>query len=125
MEPYRTTPRNGLNADLVFPGQKDRVAWCYRNRSKEAKPLVNLTFGAVIKGPGLTGAGDNQTLHSAAGKTQRVDVYVLTAQAETPEAWCNSTVSSKASMRRPLRLLVAVFAALMLTCHPRRRCDAH
>jgi alpha-L-fucosidase 2 len=87
VEPYRTKPANGLNADLVFQGQKDRVAWCYRNRSKEAAQLVNLTFGAVIKGPGLTSAGDNLTLKSVAGKAQRVDVYVLTAQAETPEAW--------------------------------------
>ncbi len=87
VEPYRLKPRNGLNADFVFPGQKDRVAWCYRNRSKEAKPLVNLTFGAVIKGPGLTGGGDNQSLRSTEGKAQRVDVYVLSAQAETPDAW--------------------------------------
>jgi hypothetical protein len=86
VEPYRTKPTGNLNADLVFPGQKDRVAWCYRNRSKE-KALVNLTFGAVLKGPGLTSDGDNQSLKSAAGKAHRVDVYVLTAQADTPEAW--------------------------------------
>jgi alpha-L-fucosidase 2 len=88
VEPYRTKPAGGLNADTILQGQKDRVAWCYRNRSKEAAQLVNLTFGAVIKGPGLVGAGDNMAVRSAApAKSQRVDVYVLTAQAETPEAW--------------------------------------
>jgi alpha-L-fucosidase 2 len=87
VEPYRARAAGGLQADQVFQGQKDRVAWCYRNKSNAAKQLVNLTFGAVIKGPGLTGAGDNQTLKSAAGKAHRVDVYVLTAQTPTAEAW--------------------------------------
>jgi alpha-L-fucosidase 2 len=87
VEPYRTKARGGLNADIVFEGQKDRVAWCYRNRSKEARQLENLTFGAVIQGPGFTSTGDNQTLQSAAEKALRVDICVLTAQAETPESW--------------------------------------
>jgi alpha-L-fucosidase 2 len=86
-ESDRLKPEHGLQADTIFPDQKNRVAWCYRNKSKEAPQLVNLTFGGLIEGPNLASAGDNLTLAAPAAKTHRVDIHVLTSQPPTAETF--------------------------------------
>jgi len=85
LESYRTKPARGLNADTIFSDQKDRIAWCYRNLSQEPA-LTNLTFGALISGPGLA-AVDRTTLKSPERKTHRVDITVLTSQSPTSDAY--------------------------------------
>ena len=100
-----------FDPDTVFPAQNNQVSWCHFNSnsiyplvferehlesllSKYPDPLLHRCFGVVMKGPGLT-AMDNQTLKSAsASKSLRLDLYSLTQQATTPEAW-QSAVNEK------------------------------
>ena len=93
-----------FDPDTIFPAQTDRVSWCHFNSNsiyplvfekehlesllpKYPDPLLHRCFGVTMKGPGLA-SSDNQTLKSTgASKSLRLDLYTLTQQADTPEAW--------------------------------------
>lgn len=93
-----------FDPDTIFPAQTDRVSWCHFNSNsiyplvfekehlesllpKYPDPLLHRCFGVTMKGPGLA-SSDNQTLKSTgASKSLRLDLYALTQQADTPEAW--------------------------------------
>jgi len=97
---------NGLtfDPDTVLPAQNNYVTWCHFNSNsiyplvferehlesllpKYPDPLLHRCFGVAMKGPGLA-ASDNQTLKSTvASKSLRLDLYALTQQAPTAEAW--------------------------------------
>ena len=97
---------NGLDflADTILPAQKDGVTWCHFNTNsvyplvfqrehlesllpKYPDPLMHRAFGVAMKGPGLV-SSDNLTLKSAkAAKSIRLDMYALTQQVDSPEAW--------------------------------------
>ncbi len=83
---YRERPTDDLNADYVFPGQKNRVAWCYRNRSK-MPALEGLTFGAVIQGNGLVGRDERTVGAVSPGRSFDAAVYVDTTHAKSADAW--------------------------------------
>ena len=86
-ESLRTTPEKDVQSDTVLSGQKNRIAWYYRNRNKSVPQLTNLTFGAVVKGGGLVGDGDTVLRSSRDDKSLRLAIHVLTAQTVTPEDW--------------------------------------
>ena len=93
-----------FDPDTVLPARDDQVAWCHFNsRSiyplvfekehlesllpKYPDPLLHRCFGVGMSGAGLVGR-DNRTLISgAAATTFRVNLYALTAQTESPQAW--------------------------------------
>ena len=97
---------NGLDfdADKILPAQTNQVTWCHFNSrsiyplvferehlesllKKYPDPLLHRCFGVVMKGPGLA-SSDNLTLKSSnASKALRLDLYALTQQTDTPEAW--------------------------------------
>ena len=93
-----------FDPDTIFPAQTDRISWCHFNSNsiyplvfekehlesllpKYPDPLLRRCFGVTMKGPGLA-SSDNQTLKSTgASKSLRLDLYALTQQVDTPEAW--------------------------------------
>lgn len=93
-----------FDPDTILPAQNNRVAWCHFNRrsiyplvfekehlesllSKYPDPLLHRCFGVGMAGPGLF-VGDDQTLTSkAASKSLSLDLYPLTEQTGSPEAW--------------------------------------
>jgi alpha-L-fucosidase 2 len=100
------TDRDGLNfeADTILPAHNNQVSWCHFDSNsiypmvfekehlasllpKYPDPILHRCFGVTLKGEGLVSA-DNQTLKSAAAsRSCRLDLYALTRQTETPEAW--------------------------------------
>jgi hypothetical protein len=87
MESWRKTPTEYLGADTVLDGEKNRIAWFYRNKNKDVPMLVNRTIGAVIEGDGLV-SKDSTTLESpGAAKSLHVAIHTMTAQCGTPELW--------------------------------------
>ena len=93
-----------FSADTVLPSQNNQVTWCHFNShsiyplvfqrehlesllAKYPDPLLHRCFGVTMKGRHLM-ASDNLTLKSTgAAKSFRLDLYALTAQSDTPEAW--------------------------------------
>jgi len=92
--------------DTVLPNQKRRIVWFHRNRTsiwpetlevqgmkgwidKATDPLLNRTFGGVIKGSRVYNAGP-VTLKSEGQRIQhRVSIYLLTSQTDTEQEWLN------------------------------------
>jgi len=93
-----------FDPDTVLPVRKNQVSWCHFNsRSiyplvfekehlesllpKYPDPILHRCFGVTIAGDGLVST-DNQTLKSTgASRSCRLDLYALTRQTDTPEAW--------------------------------------
>ncbi len=93
-----------FDPDTLLPARSNSVAWCHFNmrsiyplvlqkehleslQLKYPDPLLHRCFGIAMTGPDLASA-DAQTLKSSrASKAQRLDLYALTEQGETPEAW--------------------------------------
>lgn len=75
--------------DTVLPSGENVILWHYRNQGTTVPALVNRTFGGLMQGAGMKKAADNpQMLVSVApGNMQRLVVYALTAQTQTPEEW--------------------------------------
>ncbi len=90
--------------DTVLPASGDRILWFHRNRAslwpetlalqgmgdwaKQAHdPLLNRTFGGLIRGEGLVSAGPAVLRSAAPRKSYAVSVHTLTAQTATPDEW--------------------------------------
>jgi alpha-L-fucosidase 2 len=91
-----------LEPDTVLSTQRDRIGWFHHNIKsvgpemlaqvqgltgfKQADPLLQRTFGAVVsadKGERL----DDRRLRSPRGNSHRFSVFVLTQHPATPEQW--------------------------------------
>lgn len=100
VDSYRTQPAHGLNADVIFPAQPDSVSWCYRNTNRNVSQLTNLTFGALISGPGFRSSANTTLQSTTAQKQYHVGIYPLTAQTETPDAWHALVVRQAAALQK-------------------------
>ncbi len=92
------------HADIVLDTEQDALIWYHRNPTsifeltlrhqglealigKLPDPILNRTFGGMIRGKGLVGK-DRHTLRSASpAKRFSIAIHVLTAQTATPEEW--------------------------------------
>jgi alpha-L-fucosidase 2 len=90
--------------DAILPAKDNRVSWCHFNTHsiyrlvfekehlesllpKYPDPLMHRCFGITMKGDNLV-SSDDQTLKSLkASNSQQLDIYALTEQTESPEAW--------------------------------------
>ncbi|HEY3379356.1 MAG TPA: DUF5703 domain-containing protein [Armatimonadota bacterium] len=90
--------------DTFLPAAGDRVVWYMRNTTSQwagnlkqqgmaayiaqgNDPLLNRTFGVLMRGDGLTNNGD-ATLTTVTPRTHTVlSLHALTAQTATPAAW--------------------------------------
>ena len=93
-----------FDPDTILTAQDNTLAWCHFNShsiyplvfqrehlesllTKYPDPLLHRCFGLAVRGPGLVSA-DNQTLKSAKpSESQRLDLYGLTKQADSPADW--------------------------------------
>jgi len=93
-----------FDPDTVLPPRNNQVCWCHFNSrsiypmvfekehlesllAKYPDPILHRCFGVTMKGEGLVST-DSQTLKSAAAaRSWRLDLYALTRQTNTPEAW--------------------------------------
>jgi alpha-L-fucosidase 2 len=93
-----------FDPDTILPAQNNCVSWCHFNSNsiyplvfvcehlesllpKYPDPLRHRCFGAAMKGPGLVSSNHHTLKSTGASKSLRVDLYALTQQADTPEAW--------------------------------------
>jgi hypothetical protein len=82
-----TQERGDISADTVLADQKDSIAWYHRNGPKADVPMLNLTFGAVIKGAGLVTQDATTLKSSAPTASQMVSIYPLTSKTDTADEW--------------------------------------
>lgn len=90
--------------DTVLSGQQDRVVWFHRNPvsiwgqtldlqgmgewGKRAKdPLLNRTFGGLVRGPDMQSEGDTVLKSKSPGLEHHIVIGVHTSQTETPKEW--------------------------------------
>ncbi len=91
------------SADVLVPDRRDDVMWYHRNASSiwegtfrlqgleslietRRDPLLNRTFGVLMRGPGFH-LGENGTLRAAPALDHELSLHVLTSQTDTPEIW--------------------------------------
>ncbi len=87
LDPWRTTPGEKVSADTVIPGDKNEICWYHRNAKAKDPHLVNITFGAVMKGDGFVRSEGNTLQSVQPGTTQQFSVYPLTATTPDVNAW--------------------------------------
>lgn len=90
--------------DVILENQKEKIIWYHRNVSsiwkdnmelqalgelaeRQKDPLLDLTFGARIEGPGLVSRSDTVLESARPSKKINLAIYPLTAQTETANAW--------------------------------------
>ena len=93
-----------VSPDTLVPDRTDSVVWFHRNEQSiwadtltwqglnsfvpdGVDPLLNRTFGGVIRGGDLVSVDSNRLQSAAPAATHAVAVYVLTAVTPTPGAW--------------------------------------
>jgi hypothetical protein len=93
-----------FDADTVLPAHGNRIACCHFNArsiyplvfAKEhletllpqfPDPLLHRCFGLEMKGDRLVSDGDQRLKSARPAKSFRLDLYALTQQCESPEAW--------------------------------------
>jgi hypothetical protein len=102
---WGTNP-NGLtfDPDTILPARDNRISCCHFN-TRSIYPLVfekehlesllpkypdlllHRCFGITMKGKDLVSSGDQTLKSSKASLSQQLDIYALTGQTESPEAW--------------------------------------
>ena len=90
--------------DVIAPSNSSKIVWYHRNtrsvyelglktqhlenlKGKFGDPLLNLTFGASLKGEGFIQDGKQALRSAAPAKRQLLSITVLTSKSETPQAW--------------------------------------
>jgi hypothetical protein len=90
--------------DVVVASEKPPVVWYHRNtrsiyelclvvqhleslKNQFPDPLLNLTFGASMTGPGFVRSGAQAIKSAAPAKRHALAVTVLTEQTDTPDEW--------------------------------------
>jgi hypothetical protein len=98
------SPNPTVLPDVVVTSTAPRVVWYHRDtrsvyplcrkvqhlealQDRFPDPLLNLTFGACLAGPGFERAGAQALQSAQAALRHEVSVTVLTAKTDTPEAW--------------------------------------
>jgi hypothetical protein len=93
-----------FDPDTILPAKDNRVSWCHFNKrslyplvferehlesllTKYPDPLLHRCFGVTMKGEGLVSSSDLTMKSSNGSRSQGLGLYVLTQQADTPEAW--------------------------------------
>jgi hypothetical protein len=114
-----------IEPDIVFPATKKSIRWCHHNISscyggnlkkqglddlipKYPDPLINLTFGCVMRGSGMISAG-NKTLKSKKPATDiNISISALSQQIDSADGWLKQAVkvadkADKTSLKKAFR----------------------
>jgi hypothetical protein len=89
--------------DHIFSGQTDRIAWCHRNENTIypltmelqgleefdlfKDPILNRTFGGIIKGEGLSGKSENMLETAEPLNKSCISIYAHTSIADSLDEW--------------------------------------
>jgi len=111
-----------VEPDTVLSGQKGRIGWYHHNKKSvgpalsaelqdtqgfvQADPILNRTFGAVIRADGGKRIDDLNLLSSGAN-AHHFEIYVLTRHPSTPEEWIQAVdeaITNVSKIPLPLRL---------------------
>lgn len=93
-----------VNPDTILPHKSDQIAWCHHNiesqweanlrhtglESEIAKgidPVMNRTFGAVVRGTGLQSVSATEMRTTEPLTTLSVQIFPLTTFADSPSDW--------------------------------------
>jgi hypothetical protein len=102
-------------ADTLLSNAGDRIVWYHRNEQSVypmtmklqglesllnalPDPLLHRTFGACIRGDGLTSAGPGALRSTTAAERRRISIYTLTAQTDSPDEWLRRLDASIAAV---------------------------
>jgi hypothetical protein len=105
-------------ADVVAASAAPQVVWYHRNtrslypvclevqhleslKGKFTDPLLNLTFGASLRGVDMAKDGEKAIKSSKPAKRQQLAVSVLAERAATPEAWLKDLEKVEKTALRP------------------------
>jgi alpha-L-fucosidase 2 len=100
----RGGPPVTLDPDVVLPAADGRIAWMHRDATsvypevlrvehlesllgKYPDPILNRTFGCLMRGPGLVADGDRAVRSARPAAEQHLSITCLTEQAPTADAW--------------------------------------
>src|SRR6185437_71024 len=106
-----------FNPDTILSTNTDEVAWCHFNSfslyplvfqqehldsllPKYPDPLLHRCFGIVMKGKQLSNINSLTLKSSAASKLQQLNIYALTEQTPSPQAWLKDIKSKIASTEK-------------------------
>ncbi len=106
-----------FNPDTILSTSSNEVAWCHFNSfslyplvfqqqhldsllPKYPDPLLHRCFGVVMKGKQLTNVNSLTLKSSAASKLQQLNIYALTEQKTSPQAWLKDIRSEIASTEK-------------------------
>ncbi len=90
--------------DVVLTGRQEDVVWYHRNEKslweaslrhqgltelldRQDDPLLNRTFGAIMRGDGLVRHSDTTLVTAEPSRSFALRIYPLTATTPTPEEW--------------------------------------
>ena len=106
-----------VGPDTVYNADNDRVVWFHRDTrsiwektlklqglesfiSQGTDPLINRTFGGLIKGQGLVKENSTTLRSSKPGNNYVISVYLHTSQTDTAEQWVKEIEQLSASVDR-------------------------
>lgn len=101
---FKTDFKPTVLPDVVVPSHTSKIVWYHRNtrsvyelglktqhlenlKVQFADPLLNLTFGASLKGEGFIQDGKQSLKSANPANQQSLSVTVLTSKSETSQAW--------------------------------------
>ena len=99
-----SSPQATVGPDIVLPAADNRIAWFHRNAaslwpitlkhqgmeswiSQGTDPLMNRTFGGIVRGEGLVSEGVTTLRAYQPYREHRLFIVAYTAQTATPEEW--------------------------------------
>jgi alpha-L-fucosidase 2 len=75
------------NGDTILPGKDNKISWYHQNDAGADVHLAGITFGAVIKGKGLTNKNDTTLQSRVKTNSQLISIYPLTKKTPNAGQW--------------------------------------
>ncbi|HTJ80010.1 MAG TPA: DUF5703 domain-containing protein [Rariglobus sp.] len=73
--------------EVTLTGQTGRIGWYHRNSATADSHVANRTFGAIIKGAGMTRVNDTTLSSSTPVTSQLISIYPLTTATAPVAQW--------------------------------------
>jgi alpha-L-fucosidase 2 len=75
------------NGDVAVTGLTNRIEWLHRNPSNIITNVANLTFGAIIKGTGLSNVNSTNLVSAVPANSHLISIHPMTAKTATSNLW--------------------------------------
>ncbi|HWW40936.1 DUF5703 domain-containing protein [Pedobacter sp.] len=87
LDNWRITKNERISADVIMKDQVNRIVWYHRNGENSDPEVLNRTFGAAIKGIGMTNSGPSVLKSTEPAKFHLISIYPLTVTTTTSDNW--------------------------------------